>query len=101
MGDEKYYTVQLKGTAYRFQPLPPEDVTKLVTALHLSLPGQKIVKALTRVLAASAGAEQWDAITDRYMADEIELNEFTVQLFERLIKRQDKDGLLTPADDAG
>lgn len=100
MGDEKYYTVQLKGVAYRFQPLPPEEVTKLVTALHLSLSGAKMVKALTKLLAESAGEEQWDAITDRYMAGELPLEEFTTGLFNRLIKRQDKDGALTPATDA-
>lgn len=101
MGDEKYYTVQLKGVAYRFQPLPVDDVKRLVTALHLSLPGAKLIKALTKVLAESAGEQQWDAITDRYLADELDLEEFTVRLFERLIKRQDKDGALAPADDAG
>jgi len=100
MDDVKYYTVQLKGVAYRFTPLDPEDVKKLVTALHLNLTGAKMVKALTKILAESAGVEQWDAITDRYMADELELDDFTVRLFERLIKRQDKDGALTPAADA-
>jgi hypothetical protein len=98
MGDEKYYTVQLKGVAYRFAPLDPEDVKKLITALHLNVSGAKMVKALTKILSESAGDEQWDAITDRYLSDELQLDEFTVGLFERLIKRQDKDGALTPVD---
>lgn len=100
MGDEKHYTVQLKGVAYRFKPLPPQDVQRLVTALHLSIHGTKLIKTLTKVLAASAGEDQWDAITDRYLADELALEEFTVRLFERLIKRQDKDGLIDAPEDA-
>lgn len=96
MGDEKYYTVQLKGTAYRFAPLPADDVKRLLTAMHLNLTGARLIKALTRLLAVSAGEEQWGQITDRFMAKELELEEFTVRLFERLIRRQDKDGELAP-----
>lgn len=98
MGDEKYYTVQLKGVAYRFQPLPSEDVKRLGVALHLSLKGAKMIQALTRVLSESAGETQWDAITDRYLAGELELEEFTVRLFERLFKRQVKDDPATAED---
>lgn len=101
MGDEKYYTVQIRGVAYRFEPLPVAEVKRLMTAIHLSLSGTRLIKALTRILSESAGTEQWDAITDRYMAGELDLEEFTTGLFGRLISRQDKDGALVPNDASG
>lgn len=98
MGDDKYYTIQIKGTAYRFQPMPLEDLERVVMIRNMNVSEMKLVKALTRVLAVSAGPEAWDAITDRYVAGEIGLTDFTTDVFKKLLKRQDKDA--APADDA-
>lgn len=97
MGDEKHYTVQIKGTAYRFQPLPKDDVERLGMLSNMTVAGTKVFKMLTRLLAASAGPEQWDKITDRYVNGEIGHSEFTTDLFKRLMERQAKD---EPAADA-
>lgn len=98
MGDDKYYTIQVKGTAYRFQPIPDDDLERVGMIFNLSVSNQKVLKALTRTLAASAGEEQWDQITDRYVAKEITLQEMTSGIFSRLVERQKKDA--DPADDA-
>lgn len=103
MGDEKQYTIQVKGTAYRFKPLPPDDIERVMMINNLNLSTFKVVKAVTRVLANSAGEEQWDQITDRYMAKEITLHEMTIDVFKKLLKRQGKDiqdAEAAPADDA-
>lgn len=98
MGDDKYYTIQIKGKAYRFKPLPTPDLERIIMVRNMNVSETKVIKALTKALATSAGPEQWDEITDRYVAGEIELTAFTVDVFQKLIKRQDKDA--APADDA-
>jgi hypothetical protein len=111
MGDEKYYTIQIKGTAYRFKPLSPVDIKKVVFISQMDPTGLKSFKVLSRVLSESAGMDQWGQILDRYLADELKETEFTSDIFAKLIKRQDKSvrdtgGLdvastrLVPADDA-
>ena len=99
MGDEKQYTIQIKGTAYRFKPLPPDGIERLMMVMHLGVSNSKVVRALTRVLAESAGPEQWEAITDRYMNGEILVQDFTTTVFEKLIKRQAKDKQAEQTDD--
>ena len=96
MGDEKKYTIQIKGTAYRFNAVTPEDATMLVTVMNMNASPAKSIKALTKTLGVAAGAEQWDAITDRLILGEITLQDLT-DVFRKLMKRQGSD---TPADDA-
>lgn len=91
MGDEKYYSIQIKGVAYRFRPMPPEDLERVMMVNSLNLSHLRVLKVLTRVLATAAGPEQWDAITDRYMNQDISLAEMTVDVFRKLVKRQGKD----------
>lgn len=98
MGDEKYYTIQIKGKAYRFKPLSTEDLERVIMIRNMSVSEMKTIRALTRVLSTSAGPEQWDDLTDRYVAKEIDLTDFTVAVFQKLIKRQDKDA--SPVEDA-
>lgn len=91
MDDTTYFTVQIKGEAYRFKPFPPEDLERVTMIMHLGVSGSKSIRALTRLLAASAGEEQWDKITDRYMNGEItDVQDITVSLFKRLLERQAK-----------
>lgn len=100
MGDDKQYTIQLKGTAYRFRPVPQDDLTMVVFVMNMGASGTKTLKALTQVLATSAGAEQWDKITDRLIAGEVTIQEVTVGLLEKIVKRQTKNGDAPTADDA-
>ena len=99
MGDEKYFTVQVKGTAYRFQPIPPDDLAMIMFVMNMGATGTKTIKAVAKVMSVSAGAEQWDAITDRLIAGEVTIKEVTVSLLEKIVKRQKKDEPAT-ADDA-
>lgn len=99
MDDEKYYTIQVKGTAYRFKPLSPDDIKRVVAIAQMDPTGLKSFKLLSHVLAKSAGTEQWGALLDRYLAGEVTEAEITAQVFGRLIKRQDKDATAA-ADDA-
>lgn len=96
MGDEKYYTIQVKGTAYRFEPLSQDQLAKFAIVANMGASPNMTIKALTNILGRSAGAEQWDAITNRLILDEITLKDLT-DLFGKLVKRQSKDA---PADDA-
>lgn len=99
MGDEKYFTVQVKGTAYKFQPISEDDLAMIMFVMNMGATGTKTIKAVTKVLSASAGAEQWDAITDRLIAGEVTIKEVTVSLLEKIVKRQQKDDSAA-ADDA-
>lgn len=90
MGDEKQYTIQVKGTAYKFAPISPEDATMLVTVMNMNASPTKSIKALMKALKVASGAEQWDAITDRMISDEITLQDL-MDAFGKLMKRQGKD----------
>lgn len=102
MGDEKQHTVQVKGTAYKFRPIPPDKLSMLVFVTNMNASSTKILSAVTNVLSESAGAEQWDAITDRLISGELEIQDITVKLLKTLTERQAKDKSKTPAaaDDA-
>lgn len=105
MGDEKYYTIQVKGKAYRFKPLPAEDVERVMMINNLNVSNFKVISAITRVLKNSTGDEQWEEITDRYVNKDLTLREMTLDIFTKLVKRQGKDkmeasGTPAPADDA-
>lgn len=100
MGDEKYFTVQVKGTAYRFRPIPSDDLAMVLFVTSMGATETKAIKAVTKVLATSAGAEQWDALTDRLIAGEVTIKEVSVSLLEKIVKRQKKDETAATADDA-
>lgn len=96
MGDEKYYTIQVKGTAYRFEPLSQDQLTKFAIVANMGASPNMTIKVLTHTLGKSAGAEQWDAITNRLIIDEVTIKDLT-DLFGKLVKRSGKGA---PADDA-
>lgn len=95
MGDEKQYTIQIKGTAYRFRAVPQEELAKFAIVANMGASPTKTIKVLTHVLGKSAGTEQWDAITDRLIDGEIVLSNLT-EAFGKLVKKQTQDA---PADD--
>lgn len=100
MGDEKQYIVQIKGTAYKFRPIPADDLSMIVFVMNMNATGGKTLKALTRVLATSAGEEQWDAITDLLISRRVTVEEITVKLLEKIVGKQRKDKTLDESDSA-
>lgn len=91
MGDSKQYTIQIKGTAYRFKPIPDDDIVRVQLIFNMNASPTKTVKAITRILKASAGDEQWDLLTDRLIEEEISLQDMVVTPVKELVKRQTKD----------
>lgn len=91
MGDEKYYTVQVKGTAYRFRPLEPASLERIALVQSMSVDQAKMIKAITRSLAEAAVGDSWDKLTDRWMAKELTTEESTVGILKVLIDRQKAD----------
>lgn len=100
MGDDKQYTIQVKGTAYRFKPIPPEEIERVNVILNMNASPTKTFRMLTRVMAASAGPEQWDELTDLLIEEKVALNEITGELFSKIVKRQIKERKTETADDA-
>lgn len=98
--DTKRYTIQIKGKAYQFKPIPSEDLSMVIMVLNMGASQTKTLKALSKVVANAAGPEQWDALTDRLIASEVNIEEITVGVMKRLVERQSKDKADAPADDA-
>lgn len=95
MDDDKYFSIPIKGTAYRFRPIPEDSVSTLLVILNMGASVDRSVKALMRALGASAGPEQWDAITDRLIEGELTVHDVTIDLFRELVRRQGKDAGVT------
>jgi len=91
MGDEKYYTIQVKGTAYRFRPVPDDDIARVVAVANMGASPVKPLKMIMKTLATSTGPEQWDAITDRLIKGELSVEDVSGKLFKKLIDRQKAD----------
>ena len=88
MGDEiEQYTIQVKGTAYRFRPIPQDDIAMILTVINMGASQTKTLKALGRVLGDSAGPEQWDAISDRLISGEIKPGDLS-GIFKKVMERQ-------------
>ena len=91
MGDEqKYFTVQLGGKAYRFKPLPDDDFERTVAVSNMGASPVKVLKVMMHVLGRSAGEEQWDEITDRLIAGELTTAQVSYKLFETITQRMVK-----------
>jgi len=95
--DAKYYTIQIKGTAYRFTPVTSEDVLTIQTLSSMGAGTAVYVKALMDIMSASVGDEQWKALIDRVAAREVRYDDL-FGAFKRLAERQGKD--LTPEDES-
>jgi hypothetical protein len=111
MGDRDVHIIQIKGTAYKFKPIPANDAARVILVINMGASMMKPIKAIMSVLSESAGEEQWDAITDRLIAKELTIEDVSSKLFKKLIDKQKADeqptkGLdvasrtLRPADDA-
>lgn len=92
MGDEKqtYFTVQLGGEAYRFKPIPEDDLERVVVVGNMGAGNIKVLKVMMHVLGNSAGEEQWGEITDRLIAGELTTAQVSYKLFETIRDRMVK-----------
>ena len=89
--DTKQYTIQVKGTAYKFKPLDLEAVNRLqVISLMDASPGV-MTKGMLRLIKLSMGDEQWDDLATRVMTGEVELQKELNPLADKLVKRTVKD----------
>jgi hypothetical protein len=91
MDDEKRYTIQIKGTAYKFRPLPDEDLGRLQLIFNMNASVAKTLKAITAVLKESVGPEAWDELTDRLITKELTIHDIVGDPVKKLIERQLKD----------
>lgn len=98
MGDEKYYTIQVKGTAYRFKPLLETDIKRVVMMSQMDPTGMKSFKLLCRVLSDSCGHTAWSSLLDRFLTGELNERDLSSDVFNKLLKRQDKDSKDGTAD---
>ncbi|MEU7010364.1 hypothetical protein [Streptomyces sp. NPDC046332] len=71
MDDTTHYTIQVKGTAYKFRPIPGEDLERLQILVAMGAPGGKLIKGMTRILEPLTSPEEWDALTDRLVEREL------------------------------
>lgn len=91
MGDEKYYTVQVKGQAYRFRPLDPTSLERIMLVQSMTSDQSKILKAISLALSEASVGESWAKLFDRWLTKEIATTEITVDLLKTLIDRQKAD----------
>lgn len=87
MGDEKYFTIQVKGTAYRFRPFPEDDIAMVVTVFGMGVGISHSMKALAGPLSESLGDEQWDAMVNRMVRKELTASDLA-EAFKTVLKRQ-------------
>lgn len=91
MGDEqKYFTIQVKGEAMRFAPIPTDAAVMVQTLVSMGAGQNKILKGLMSVLEESSGEEQWDRLTDRVVSREVSLEDI-MNVFKRLTERTAKN----------
>lgn len=90
MGDEqKYFTIQVKGEAYRFTPVSEDDSVMIQTLVSMGAGQNKLLKGLMRILRDASTEEQWDKLSDRVVDREISLPEM-MGAFKRLSERTAK-----------
>jgi len=83
------YKIPVKGTTYDFHELPTEETSRLVLVLDMAPSPHTIAKALFTTLAKAAGDGVWDQITERFVAQDIDLDDVT-DIFRRLTQRMAK-----------
>lgn len=99
MGDEKQYTIQVKGTAYRFRPVSDDDLARVQIIFNMNASSHKMIKAITAILRDSLGTEQWDELTDRLISKDLDLSDIVVVPLKKLIEKQLKDRAPQSGDD--
>lgn len=100
MDDTKqYFTVQVKGEAYRFHPMDLEAVQRLGIVQAMSPSAPVLMKAIFAPMKAAAVDEaSWDALTTRLVEGTVTLDDMTA-LLDKLVKRT-VDKAKAPSGDA-
>lgn len=98
MDENKRYTLQIKGTAYKFAPLDLEAVGRLRIMSQMNVSDNLTVKSTMGLLRTSLGDEEWDALAMRFVSGEVPLNELK-PVFEKLLKKTLKDAQDDASDD--
>ena len=99
MDDTKQYTIQIKGTAYKFRPIPDNDLVKIQLIFNMNASVAKTLKAVTLILKTSVGDDVWDELTDRLIVNEISVEDLVSGPIKKLIERQVKDRKTAKSDD--
>lgn len=100
MGDDKYYTIQVKGAAYRFRPLEPASLERIALVQSMSVDQTKVLKSISLALSEASVGESWPKLFDRWLAKEITTEEITVGVLKTLVQRQKDDEKKTKAKSA-
>lgn len=96
MGDEpsKYFTIQVKGEAMRFTPIPDDEAKMVATLVAMDAGQSKIFKGLMAVLRRASSEEQWERLSDRVVSLDVRLEDI-MNVFKRLTERTRKDAETT------
>lgn len=94
--DDKKIKVQVKGTAYTFKPLDMNEVARLGVIVAMDASQMILLKALLRIIQTAADKDEWDELTDRLAAHEVEPEDL-VELFKKLSAKTAK--VLSTDDD--
>jgi hypothetical protein len=100
MDESKRYTIQVKGTAYRFAPLDLEHLGRVELLNHMDVSPSVTVKAVMGLLKRSLGDAEWDALATRFVSGDVPLTELKTVL-EKLAKRTAKDAPAASDSDDG
>lgn len=91
MDDDKYYTIQVKGEAHRFKPVPPEDYERIALVQSMTVDSAKYLKVVTQALSNAAMGDAWNKITDLWVSGGLTTPEATVDILRALVTRQSED----------
>lgn len=83
MDDDKKIKVQVKGTAYTFGLIDMEEVARLGVIVAMDASQMVVLKAIMKIVKTAADPDEWDALTDRYVAHDVEAEDL-VELFKKL-----------------
>lgn len=100
MDENKRYTLQIKGTAYKFAPLDLEAVGRLRIMSQMNVSDNLTVKSTMGLLRASLGDDEWDALAMRFVSGDVPLSELK-PVFEKLLKRTLRDAEAAESSDDG
>ena len=95
--DTKRYKIQIKGTAYTFQPADMEAVSRLQLVYAMDPSDQIKLKAIFGILKTAADPAEWDALTDRLREGDVSVEDIG-NAWTKLTERTAKD--LAKAKDA-
>jgi len=90
MDDTKTFKIQLKGRAYDWAPITPAQLERMQLVLAMDASSERILRVITRIVAASAGPEQWETLSDRIVDGEIGMDDL-VEHLHKVAQRMAKD----------